>query len=486
MSAAVAATASALCLRGLRVHYAGAAVPAVAGFDLDVAAGEIVALVGASGSGKSSVALALLGLHEPDTVVHADKLAIGDGTRCAGWLPQEPGAALDPLCTIGAHVAEAIDPRGRAPRAEVTVRALELLSRVGLAEAERIARSYAHQISGGERQRALLACALARDPALLVVDEPTSALDAETAAGIARLLVELSRSGAGAPGIVLITHDLAFAARLGARIVRMGGTPPLAAPSVPQARRTPSVGTPVLRIADLVVEYSEPGRRWIGSRRRRVLDGLSVEVRAGEALGIIGGSGSGKSTLLAALARLVEPRAGRVELLRQGATGGAIPSDWLALRGAALRAARRDVQLVFQDPLLALDPRQTALAATAEPIRAHRLADGRGAEQRARALLAEVGLRAEHERRRPHELSGGERQRVALARALATEPRVLLLDEPTAALDAELRDQVLDLFERLQRERSLAIVLVSHDPELVRGRCDRVLVLEGGRLRTAD
>jgi peptide/nickel transport system ATP-binding protein len=479
-------------VEGLHVAFGDAEV--VHGVDLQVAPGECLAVVGASGSGKSATARALLGLAGPTARVTAQRLQVGgrdargldDGGwralrgRAVGLVLQDALTALDPLRTVEAEVAEPLrlhgGPRGRAAR---RARVLELLTAVGIPDPEARLRQHPHALSGGLRQRVLIASALAADPPLLIADEPTTALDVTVQRQVLELLGELK---AGGRGLLLISHDLAVVAQIADRIAVMdrgvvveerAADDLIAAPehavtralldAIPRGRRAPAEpreGAPLLAARGIHKAY----------KNRRAVDGVSLELRAGETLGVVGESGSGKSTLARIVLGLLAPDAGEVVL--RGA-------PWSALPEKQRRPLRGVVQHVPQDPLSALDPRLSVRASLAEALRARRLSDRRRDDVLA-GLLAEVGLGAELLDRRPDQLSGGQRQRVAIARALAPEPAALVCDEPVSALDVRTQAQILVLLARLQAERGLAILLISHDLAVVREVCDRVLVLKDG------
>lgn len=490
----------ALHVEDLRVRFGhgAAAREVVAGVDLSVDRGELVALVGSSGSGKSTTALAVARLHT-DAHVAARRLEV-DGVevttlappalralrgRRVGLVFQDPHGALNPVFPALDQVVEAVrahdDPGAEAGRA----RALALLGELGLGEAT--ARRYPHQLSGGEKQRVVLAMAVAHAPALVVADEPTSALDAGHQAELLTLLARIGRERGA--GTLLVTHDLALAARVADRVVVMDAgrvveagpaAAVFAAPSHPRTRallaardvvlppRDARPAPPLLTVQGLTVEL--PGRG-LGARPVRVLHGVDLQVAAGRTLALVGASGSGKSTLGRALLRLVEPTAGSIRF--DGI-------DVRALTGEALRRFRRTAQVVFQDPTAALDPRLTVEQSLLLPMEAHALEPPGGRRARATHLLDEVGLDSAFLDRLPHTLSGGQRQRVALARALTLDPKLLICDEVLSALDAETQAQVLTLLAALQRRRQLAMIFVTHDAELVTKLADAVLELRAG------
>ncbi|MEU6996451.1 ABC transporter ATP-binding protein [Streptomyces sp. NPDC046465] len=482
----------------LSVSFARSARPVVRGLSLSVAPGECVALIGESGSGKSVTARALIGLAGRGARVTADRLAhegvdaTGFGARRwrtvrgrqVGMILQDAMVSLDPLRTVGAEIAEGVALHGKATAKDVTARVVELLTEAGVPEPAARRTQYPHQLSGGLRQRALIASALAAGPRLLIADEPTTALDAVVQAQILRLLARIRSEGRG---LLLISHDLAAVAQLADRIlvmrdgevVEQGLTRELLrAPahpytktliqSVPTGRRR-SVADPgqlLLRGEGLVKTYAPTGRR---GPARRALDGVSLALHAGESLGVVGESGSGKSTLARVLLGLAAPDAGEVTL------GG---QPWSALPERARRPLRHRVQLVHQDPSAAFDPRYTvgriigeALTGTERSLRATRTVE----------LLEQVGLDAGYLRRGPHQLSGGQRQRVAIARALAPRPEVLVCDEPVSALDVTVQAQVLELLGRLRRETGVALVFITHDLAVVQEISDRVLVMRDGQ-----
>jgi peptide/nickel transport system ATP-binding protein len=485
-----------LDVQGLHVAFGANAV--VHGVDLQVAPGECLALVGASGSGKSATARALLGLAGPTARVSAERLQIGGRDarglddrgwralrgRAVGLVLQDALTALDPLRTVEAEVAEPLrlhgGVRGRAAR---RARVLELLDAVGIPDPEQRLRQHPHALSGGLRQRVLIASALAADPPLLIADEPTTALDVTVQRQVLELLGELK---AGGRGLLLISHDLAVVAQIADRIAVMdhgvvveerAADDLITAPehpvtrallnAIPRGRRRDtrevvreSERSPLLSVRSVSKAY----------KQRRAVDGVSLELRAGETLGVVGESGSGKSTVARIVLGLLAPDAG--DVLLRGA-------PWSALPEKRRRALRGVIQHVPQDPLSALDPRLSVRASLAEALRARRLSDRRR-DAVLGGLLAEVGLGAELLDRRPGQLSGGQRQRVAIARALAPEPAALVCDEPVSALDVRTQAQILALLARLQAERGLAILLISHDLAVVREVCDRVVVLKDG------
>ncbi len=513
-----------LTVRGLRVtyHAAGGRFVALDGVDLDVVAGRITAVVGESGSGKTTLAHALVGLLPEGGRVEAGSIRLEDrelvgrserawreirGAR-VGLVPQDPGVSLDPVTTIGRHVADVLRAHERLPRAAVRARAVELLAQAGIPDAAARARQYPHELSGGLRQRVLIAMATAARPDLLVADEPTSALDVTVQRQIldhVDTLVATARVT-----VLLVTHDLAIVAdradhvvvMAGGRVVETGPTAQiLTAPREPYTRQlladvpaltglrpgggrpggrrpratpatTPaSAEPPLLSVEGLRLVY--PGRG-LGRRQvRPAVDDVSFDIAAGATLGLVGESGSGKSSIGRMVVGLTRPTAGTLRLAGQDVTGAG---------GARLRALHREVQLIYQNPYSSLNPRFTVEEIVAEPLRNYGIGDRAERPARVARLLESVALPANVGRRMAAELSGGQRQRVAIARALALTPRLLVCDEPVSALDVTVQAQILRLLMDLREEHGLTYLFISHDLAVVRQLADRVAVLSEGRL----
>ncbi|MET7398886.1 ATP-binding cassette domain-containing protein [Dactylosporangium sp. NPDC005572] len=492
-TAAAAVPASApddggLRITGLSVEVSGARI--VDGATLTALAGSTLAIVGPSGSGKTLTVLGALGLlpahltaRVSGSAVIAGRELVGLGEaglravrgRAVAYVPQDVGSTLNPLRRVGAQLAAAIALHHGARGAAAAARAAELLELVGIDEPARVARQRPGELSGGMRQRVLIALALAGGPQVLIADEPTSALDATAAVGIVELLGRIQRRLGTT--LVIITHELGMAVRLAdtiavfdaGQVVEAGPAATVlsrpehpvtrrlvAAADLPEAAAASVPSGPVLLAAhELRVTYPGRGRR----PPVTALAGIDLTVRRGEVVAVIGNSGCGKSTLARALAGL-EPR------LRGTVT----------LDGQPVRPQR--VHLVFQDPAAALDRRQTIGDALDEALHLHRVPRA-DAPARRTALLGRVGLTGTHGGRRPWQLSGGERQRAVLARALASDPDLLILDEPVSALDSVHRAEFVNLLREL---RGPGMVLISHDLGVVERVADRVLIMHAGRI----
>ncbi len=481
----------------LRVSINGSATPAVDGVSFSIAAGECLAIVGESGSGKTLTARSLVGL-TPDTAsVSADQLTIAGvdarqlGERAwrrvrgavVGLVSQDALVSLDPLRRIGSEVAEPLQVHEKLTRVQQRERVLRLLQRVAIPEPAVRARQYPHELSGGLRQRALIASALAGEPVLLIADEPTTALDVTVQAQVLALLGDLKASGLA---LLLISHDLAVVQNLADRVavmkdgrfVEVAETATLfSAPTHDYTRQLLKAATEmrtapaaqaerrvVLCARDLVKSYRRSRDEF------RAVDGVSFDLHAGSTVGVVGESGSGKTTLAKMLLGIENPDRG--EVLVNG-------ESWSGLPEARRRARRGRIQVIHQNALDVFDPRFTVKRIIAEAVeldgvprslRASRIAE----------LLDDVALDASLLTRRPHQLSGGQRQRVAIARALARRPDILVCDEPVSALDVSVQTQVLDLLAGLQRSMGLAMVFISHDLAVVRGLSHHVLVMKDG------
>ncbi|WP_327220437.1 ABC transporter ATP-binding protein [Streptomyces cyaneofuscatus] len=489
---------------GLTVDFGS--VRAVDGLSFTLEAGGALGVVGESGSGKSASAYALLGLHRGTgarvggtvKVAGTDVNAADDaGLRAlrgakAAMVFQDPLSSLDPYYPVGDQIAEVYRVHHRASRKAARARAVEVLDRVGIPDAARRSRLRPHEFSGGMRQRALIAMALACEPRLIVADEPTTALDVTVQAQILDLLHTL-RQETGM-GLLLVTHDVGVAAesvddvlvmRDGREVergpvARVLGSPReaytkellAAVPRVETRRLVPvpaprvaEDAAPLLEAVDLRREF---GR---GSGKVAAVGGVSLTVHAGQTLGIVGESGSGKTTLGRMLVRLLDPTAGR---LRYGGT------EIGSLLEKELRPFRRELQMVFQDPVASLNPRRSVGESVADPLRAAGERDEGRVRDRVGALLERVGLDPAHFERYPHEFSGGQRQRIGIARALAAEPKVIVCDEPVSALDVTTQAQVVALLAELQRELGIGLVFIAHDLAVVRQVSDRVAVMRGG------
>ena len=511
---------------GLAVSYTvdGETRTAVTDVSFSVDRGEVVAIVGESGSGKSTTAHAVIHLLAGNARVDAGTIRFdGDDLtalsprawrevrgRRIGLIPQDPGSSLNPVKRVGRQVGEPLVIHGLASRRAADRQAVELLGLAGIPEPEARARQFPHQFSGGMRQRALIAAALAAEPQLVIADEPTSALDVTVQKQILDHIDTLADTLGTA--VLLITHDLGVAADRADRIIVMqhgriveqgsaGGvladpqhpytrTLIAAAPGLraadarsqsPAARVEERAGqpdrrderaqpgrTPLLEVAGLRKEFALPGRR-----RLVAVDDVSFTVGRGETLAVVGESGSGKSTTARLALRLEQPTAGGIRF--DGV-------DLVTAGREQLRSLRRRFQLVYQSPYASLDPRFTISDVVDEPLRAFGIGDRAQRAARVRELLDRVALAADTARRRPAELSGGQRQRVAIARALATGPDLVVLDEAVSALDVSVQAQILDLLVDLQRQLGVSYLFISHDLAVVREISDRVAVMQKGRV----
>ena len=468
--------------------------------------GEKFALVGESGSGKTVTAYSILRLLSARTsgevLFDGDNLLAVSERQLRGirgkdiaMIFQEPMTALNPLMRIGDQITEVLSLHEGMDDASARERAIALLARTGITEAERRFASFPHQLSGGQRQRAMIAMALACRPKLLIADEPTTALDVTIRAQIMDLLEELQREFGMA--ILLITHDLnlvrRFADRVGVmqsgRMVELEQTKKLfAQPQHPYTKRLLdsrlqnmvqplSVGAgdepDLLRGDDVRVEFSYP-LGWFKKKIFTAVDEVNISLKRGETLGIVGESGSGKSTLAMALLALQPLAQGECSFAGQSLR---------KIAPAQLRALRAKMQVVFQDPFGSLSPRMTIEQIVGEGLALHQPEMG-VAERRQRIAqtLQEVGLESDILVRYPHEFSGGQRQRIAIARAIILEPQLLVLDEPTSALDASVQKQVLELLVGLQTRHGMSYLLISHDLEVIAAMSHRIAVMQAGRI----
>ena len=485
----------------LEVRFGDKAV--VRGVSFAIAAGEKLALVGESGSGKTITALSLLRL-VPDARITGqarlrgrDLLALSEremrGVRGGdiAMVFQEPMTALNPLMTIGQQITEVLELKRALTPAQSAQAAIELLAKTGIPEPERRANSFPHQLSGGQRQRAMIAMALASEPALLLADEPTTALDVTLRGQILDLLSELQRSSGMA--VLLITHDLNLVRRFADRVADVFNAPqhPYTQRLIASQPRRDVMevqdmapgAAPVVTTHGLRVAYPTPlpgVRGWFKKGEFVAVHAAALQLLPGQTLGVVGESGSGKSTLAQAILGLLA-YSGEVAVVGQAWQQPATRNT------PANQALRRRVQVVFQDPFSSLSPRLTVEEIVGEGLRVHH-PTLTTAERRTRveAALDEVGLSAAHYpgllARYPHEFSGGQRQRLAIARALIVQPQVLVLDEPTSALDVTIQQQVLALLQRLQREKGLSYLLITHDVEVIRAMAHTVIVMKDGAI----
>ncbi|MDX6748466.1 ABC transporter ATP-binding protein [Geminicoccaceae bacterium 1502E] len=490
----------------------GGGVQAVDGISFHLDRGETLAILGESGSGKSVSASAIMAILDcpPGRIARGSILFEGrdllslseserrrlNGERIA-MIFQDTLAHLNPVYSVGWQIAETLEAHKRMAAREARAKAVRLMESVGIPEPARRANDYPHQFSGGQRQRLMIAMAMALEPALLVADEPTTALDVTVQAQILDLLREArDRTGMG---MLLITHDLGVVADIADRVAvmyqgRIVETGPVrevlgnpqhgytqrllsAVPGrEPPPPRAPVADLPVFEARNLTKHFPITGglfRRATGEVVRAV-DGVSLTLHRGETLGVVGESGSGKSTLARMLLRLEEPTSGAI--LFEG-------KDVSSLGGPGLLSFRRRVQVVFQDPFASLDPRMRVAELIAEPWTIHKDVLPRPRwNARIAELLSLVGLQPEHAARYPHQFSGGQRQRIAIARALALEPEIIICDEAVSALDVSIQAQILALLDDLQRAMGLAYLFIAHDLPVVRQIADRVAVMQRGRI----
>jgi peptide/nickel transport system ATP-binding protein len=500
-------TAPLLDIRNLFVRLPeGADRPyAVEDLSFTLAKGEILCVVGETGSGKSLTAMATMGLLPPNLprasgqvmFEGTDLLTLPTATRrkMAGsrlaMIFQEPIAALNPIYTVGKQVSETFRLHTDLRADEIKTRVIELFREVRLPNPEEIVRAYPHQLSGGQCQRVMIASALALNPSLLIADEPTTALDVTTQAQILKLMLDLRERHS--TGILFITHDFGVVAEIADRVavmrqgklVEIGPASDVlarpraeytkkllaAVPKLEPRHARSDIAQPVLKAKGMAKLFTS--RTVLGTTRKvRAVDDVDLTIMRGETVGLVGESGSGKSTLAQCVIRLVEPDSGDLIISDQTFSG---------LQGAALRAARRRVQIVFQDPYTALDPRQAVGDAIAEGPIIHGLARAK-ARDRALDLLEAVGLDHSAAARFPHEFSGGQRQRICIARALAVEPELLIADESVSALDVSVQAQILDLLAQMQERLKFGLLFITHDLRVASRICDRIAVMRRGRI----
>ncbi|MDX3882438.1 MAG: dipeptide ABC transporter ATP-binding protein [Achromobacter sp.] len=515
---------------------------AVENLDFDVRPGRTLAIVGESGSGKSVTSMAIMRLtdytngristgrilfrdsadREVDLTAATDETMRAIRGNDIAMIFQEPMTSLNPVFTIGDQIVEAIVLHQRLSRSAAREAARKLLEKVRLPDAAQLLDRYPHQLSGGMRQRVMIAMALSCQPRLLIADEPTTALDVTIQAQILNTIRELQRDLGTA--VIFITHDMGVVAEMADDVVVMlrgkkveqgtvdeifnapkhpytrallaavprlgsltGRDLPLRTPQtvldgdtlreVGETREqdTASYDEPVLRVDKLTTRF-DVGHNFFGRVTHRVhaVEQVSFDVYPGETLALVGESGSGKSTIGKTLQQLVAPTSGAVRYNGQ---------DIFSMDSAGRQRLRQEIQYIFQDPYASLDPRKTVAFSIAEPIRTHGLLSGEDAiARRVGELLEQVGLKPEHARRYPHEFSGGQRQRVCIARALASNPKLIIADESVSALDVSIQAQILNLLMDLQKDRGLSYLFITHDMAVVEKVSHRVAVLYLGQI----
>lgn len=510
-----------LAVDNLHVRFAtpDGEVNAVRGVSLEIRAGECLAVVGESGSGKSQTFLAAMGLLASNGRAEGDIRYRGTSIlnaplrklnkvrgKSMTMIFQDPLTSLTPHMRVGDQMNEVLAKHMRLHGSAARKRSLEWLERVRIPEAKRRLNQFPHELSGGMRQRVMIAMSMLCEPDLLIADEPTTALDVTVQAQVLDIMDDLKRETGAA--IALITHDMGVVARMADRVEVMkngvyveGGTadqifgdpkdpytrmlldamPRIDQPDKPGHAALPSYEDlddsdgPVLTANDLKVYFpvNVSGGLFPKSKPLKAVDGVSFDLRAGETLGVVGESGCGKSTLARAVLQLV-PTQGEVTWMGR---------NLVDLDRKALRDVRKDLQIVFQDPLASLNPRMTIGASIAEPLKTHRPAMKRNDRQNAvRQMMRKVGLDPNMINRYPHELSGGQNQRVGIARAMILGPKLVICDEAVSALDVSIQAQIIDLLISLQKEMGLSMIFISHDLSVVREVSHRVMVLYLGRV----
>jgi peptide/nickel transport system ATP-binding protein len=510
-SGAVAAPEFVLQVQGLSVsaQTEHGLKPLVQDLSFDLCRGETLAIAGESGSGKSITSLAIMGLlPQPAVRVTGGSIHLGGknltrlpepalrsirGNRIA-MIFQEPMTSLNPVMSVGVQLTEAIRAHDPVSWTEARKRAVEALRAVRLSEPDRRMSQYPHELSGGMRQRVMIAMAMALKPEVLIADEPTTALDVTVQREVLDLLRDLQRDLGTA--IILITHDMGVVAEMADRVIvmREGRQVEIASTAeifqapradytrallaaVPRmgqgAARPPTTQAPIVRLTDVVVRYPHRGGLLGGiTHNVHAVEHVSFDIRKGETFALVGESGCGKSTIAKALVGLV-PHQGRIEIAGLAMEG---------LDAPALKAMRRKVQMVFQDPMAALNPRMRVGDLIAEPLVIHAIGDAASQRAKAADLMARVGLEASHLERYPHEFSGGQRQRICIARALALQPDLIVADESVSALDVSVQARVLELLRMLQDEFGMSYLFISHDMAVVDNISDRVAVMYLGQI----
>ena len=490
----------------------GVMKPLVSGLSFDLRAGETLAIAGESGSGKSITSLALMGLLPNNVTVTSGQMLLGDndlaqmsenqmrplrGAQVA-MIFQEPMTSLNPVQTVGTQLIEAIRAHEPVSYGQARAGAIAALRQVRLAEPERRMGQYPHELSGGMRQRVMIAMALALRPALMIADEPTTALDVTVQREVLELLKDLQQETGTA--IILITHDMGVVAETADRVVIMqagqmveqGLTPDIFAAPIADYTRSllaavprlgagaaraaplpPKALVPVAQLVDVKVHF-DIGANFLGRPTHRVhaVEGVSFDIQPSETFGLVGESGCGKSTIAKALAGLV-PHQGQINI-NNTSLAGLTPQE--------RKDICRDVQMVFQDPMAALDPRMTVGDAVAEPLLIHGVGTTRERKERTAELFDHVGLSSDQMNRYPHEFSGGQRQRICIARALALRPKLIICDESVSALDVSVQARVLALLEELKADFGVAYLFISHDMAVVENIVDRLAVMYLGQI----
>ena len=549
-------TGNLLTVRDLKVDFTldGIVIPAVRGVSFRVPRGKTVALVGESGSGKSVCAQAIMGILPKVAEITAGEILFDDQARGGGVIDitkqprngpvmqrlrgasisiifQEPMTSLSPVHTVGDQICEALHLHRKVSPAEGMAAVVEMLRLTGFPDPARALKTYPFELSGGLRQRAMIAMALVCRPALLIADEPTTALDVTIQAQILKLMSDLKAELGMA--MLMITHDLGVVANMADEVVvmyhgqvteagiaqeifteprhpylrallkavpRFGMEPgerltPIreikskptgmfaeaktAAPPVAPSHGTSSNEPPLLEIQGLSKSYRIRKSSWFGGGEARVhaVDDVGFEVKRGECLGLVGESGCGKTTLSKLIMRAIDPDSGTIRYNDHGRI-----VDVLRLSGRPLSEFRKRIQFVFQDPFASLNPRMTVLDVISEPLVIHNVGSPKERIEMVKELMALVGLNVKHLRRYPHSFSGGQRQRIGIARALALKPELLICDEPVSALDVSIQAQILNLLKDLQQRLGLTYIFVSHNLAVVDYVADRIMVMCAGRV----